>query len=67
MERDCVNCGERYEGKGGPSGRLPVVFPCLCKVCKVCALKHEAEAQQQQKGGKQKKKEREGNRRRMNE
>ena len=35
---------------------MPVVFPCLFKFCKVCALNQEAEAQQQQKGGKQKKK-----------
>eukprot|EP00729_Bicosta_minor_P004233 gene4233-biopygen17830 len=48
MEQCCPSCGERYEGKGGPGGRLPVVFPCLCKFCKVCALKEEAAAQQQQ-------------------
>ena len=39
---------------------MPVVFPCLFKFCKVCALNQEAEAQQQQKGGKQKKKGKKG-------
>eukprot|EP00729_Bicosta_minor_P032958 gene32958-biopygen1915 len=48
MEQCCPSCGERYEGKGGPGGRLPVIFPCLCKFCKVCALKAEAAVQQQQ-------------------
>eukprot|EP00729_Bicosta_minor_P032689 gene32689-biopygen25521 len=48
MEQCCPSCGERYEGKGGPGGRLPVIFPCLCKFCKVCALKEETAAQQQQ-------------------
>eukprot|EP00729_Bicosta_minor_P010283 gene10283-biopygen325 len=48
MEQCCPSCGERYEGKGGPGGRLPVIFPCLCKFCKACALKEEAAAQQQQ-------------------
>eukprot|EP00729_Bicosta_minor_P032599 gene32599-biopygen28400 len=64
MEQCCPSCGERYEGKGGPGGRLPVIFPCMCKFCKVCALKAEVEAQQQQpaaaasgKKGKKKKKE----------
>eukprot|EP00729_Bicosta_minor_P004485 gene4485-biopygen1144 len=47
MEQCCPSCGERYEGKGGPGGRLPVIFPCLCRFCKVCALKEEAAAQQQ--------------------
>eukprot|EP00729_Bicosta_minor_P032589 gene32589-biopygen23372 len=36
------------KGKAGAGGRLPVIFPCLCKFCKVCALKAEAAAQQQQ-------------------
>eukprot|EP00729_Bicosta_minor_P030982 gene30982-biopygen4918 len=48
MEQCCPSCGERYEGKSGPGGRLPVIFPCLCKFCKVCALKAEVAAQQQQ-------------------
>eukprot|EP00729_Bicosta_minor_P032796 gene32796-biopygen13656 len=63
MEQCCPSCGERYEGKGGPGGRLPVIFPCLCRFCKVCALKEEVAAQQQQpaaaalgKGKKKKKK-----------
>eukprot|EP00729_Bicosta_minor_P002777 gene2777-biopygen25830 len=47
MEQCCPSCGGRYEGKGGPGGRLPVIFPCLCKFCKVCALQKEEEAQQQ--------------------
>lgn len=61
MEQCCPSCGERYEGKGGPGGRLPVIFPCLCRFCKVCALKAEVAAQQQQPAaagkGKKKKKE----------
>eukprot|EP00729_Bicosta_minor_P010652 gene10652-biopygen17981 len=48
MEQCCPSCGKQYEGKGGPGGRLPVIFPCLCKFCKACALKEEAAAQQQQ-------------------
>eukprot|EP00729_Bicosta_minor_P032665 gene32665-biopygen8676 len=48
MEQCCPSCSKRYEGKGGPGGRLPVIFPCLCKFCKACALKEEAAAQQQQ-------------------
>eukprot|EP00729_Bicosta_minor_P004234 gene4234-biopygen17831 len=44
----CPSCSERYEGKSGPGGRLPVIFPCLCRICKVCGLKEEAAAQQQQ-------------------
>eukprot|EP00729_Bicosta_minor_P033087 gene33087-biopygen9840 len=67
MEQCCPSCGKRYEGKGGPGGRLPVIFPCMCRFCKVCALKEEAAAQQQQqqpaakKGkGKKKKKKKEG-------
>eukprot|EP00729_Bicosta_minor_P019170 gene19170-biopygen29354 len=47
MEQCCPSCGKQYEGKGGPGGRLPVIFPCLCRFCKVCALKEEAAAQQQ--------------------
>ena len=50
-QRTCGYCSERFEGTGGPGGRLPVVFPCLCRVCKVCALKQEAEAQQQPAAG----------------
>eukprot|EP00729_Bicosta_minor_P008738 gene8738-biopygen15012 len=61
MEQCCPSCGERYEGKCAPGGRLPVIFPCLCRFCKVCALKTEVEAQQQQPAaagkGKKKKKE----------
>eukprot|EP00729_Bicosta_minor_P032610 gene32610-biopygen31441 len=61
MEQCCPSCGKRYEGKGGAGGRLPVIFPCMCRFCKVCALKEEAAAQQQQqqpaaKKGKGKKK-----------
>eukprot|EP00729_Bicosta_minor_P012326 gene12326-biopygen19029 len=62
MEQRCPSCDEQYEGKDGPGGRLPVIFPCMCKFCKVCALKAEAAAQQQQpaaasgKKGKKKKK-----------
>ena len=47
MEQCCPSCGERYEGKGGPGGRLPVIFPCLCRFCKACALKEETAARQQ--------------------
>eukprot|EP00729_Bicosta_minor_P032810 gene32810-biopygen31607 len=61
MEQCCPSCGERYEGKGAPGGRLPVIFPCLCRFCKVCALEAEVAAQQQQPAaagkGKKKKKE----------
>eukprot|EP00729_Bicosta_minor_P016936 gene16936-biopygen29287 len=64
MEHCCPSCGKQYEGKGGPGGRLPVIFPCMCRFCKVCALKVEAEAQQQQPAtagkGKKKKKKKEG-------
>eukprot|EP00729_Bicosta_minor_P032671 gene32671-biopygen3705 len=67
MEQCCPSCGKQYEGKAGPGGRLPVIFPCLCRFCKVCALKEEEAAQQQQppaaakKGkGKKKKKKKEG-------
>eukprot|EP00729_Bicosta_minor_P010282 gene10282-biopygen324 len=47
MEQCCPSCSKPYEGIGGPGGRLPVIFPCLCRFCKVCALKAEEEAQQQ--------------------
>eukprot|EP00729_Bicosta_minor_P008247 gene8247-biopygen25007 len=61
MEQCCPSCGKQYEGEGGPGGRLPVIFPCLCKFCKACALQEEEAAQQQQqpaaaKKGKGKKK-----------
>eukprot|EP00729_Bicosta_minor_P004365 gene4365-biopygen30810 len=61
MEQCCPSCGKRYDAKGGTGRRLPVIFPCMCKFCKVCALKEEASAQQQQqqpaaKKGKGKKK-----------
>eukprot|EP00729_Bicosta_minor_P018938 gene18938-biopygen5531 len=52
MEQCCPSCGERYEGKSGPGGRLPVIFPCLCRFCKACALNAEVEAQQQHGKGK---------------
>ena len=54
------SCGEQYEGKVGPSGRLPVIFPCLCRISKACVVQEEEAAQQQQpaaaKNGKGKKK-----------
>eukprot|EP00729_Bicosta_minor_P029594 gene29594-biopygen7844 len=48
MEQCCPSCGKQYEGKGGPGGRLPLIFPCLCRFCKACALQEEEAAQQQQ-------------------
>eukprot|EP00729_Bicosta_minor_P033039 gene33039-biopygen18629 len=60
MEQCCPSCGEQYEGKVGPGGRLTVIFPCLCRFCKACALQEEEAAQQQQpaaaKKGERKKK-----------
>ena len=54
------SCGERYEGKGGPSGRLPVILPCLGRFSKASVVQDEEAAQQQQpaaaKKGKGKKK-----------
>eukprot|EP00729_Bicosta_minor_P008523 gene8523-biopygen10118 len=64
MDQCCPSCGEQYEGKCGPGGRLPLIFPCLCRFCKACALKAEVAAQQQQPAaaakGKKKKKKKEG-------
>lgn len=47
MDDCCRSCGRKYEGGQTPgSGRPPVIFPCLCKVCRGCALESEAKSQQ---------------------
>ena len=44
MKEKCQACGEKY---GLADDRLPVIFPCLCRLCKGCALQEEAKAQHQ--------------------
>eukprot|EP00729_Bicosta_minor_P017349 gene17349-biopygen16219 len=44
----CPSCCKKYAGFGGDDARKPVVFTCLCRFCKECALQEEAKAQQQQ-------------------
>ena len=42
----CRACGEKYADD--PDARRPVIFPCLCRLCKGCALQEEVKAQQQE-------------------
>ena len=37
----CEACAGDYAGFDGAKDKHPVLFPCLCKVCRGCALKEE--------------------------
>ena len=50
-QQSCPSCGKKYVGVGGEDARKPVILPCMCVVCKGCALAEEAKVQEEAEKG----------------
>ena len=50
-QQSCPSCGKKYVGVGGEDARKPVILPCMCVICKGCALAEEAKVQEEAEKG----------------